>query len=137
MSSSKQIKATKPAIIAKHQIHKKDSGSPEVQIAILTEEIKKITDHLKINPKDSSSRRGLLRKVGSRKKLLNFLLGEDRARYIRTCKKNGIRPNLITLGINQYVESSPEAAAEEEAMKEQAVINHAQAAADAIARAAA
>lgn len=95
MPSSKHIKAAKPAIVTKHQIHKKDTGSPEVQVAILTEEITKLTDHLKSNNKDHSSRRGLLRKVGKRKKILNYLLGEDRTRYIRTCKKNGIRPNLL------------------------------------------
>lgn len=101
MSSSKTMKATKPGVVAKHQIHKKDTGSPEVQIAILTEEIKKLTDHLKANPKDHSSRRGLLRKVGRRKKLLNFLLGEDRTRYIRTCKKNGIRVNLTAVSAGE------------------------------------
>jgi small subunit ribosomal protein S15 len=95
MASSKHIKAAKPEIVNKHQIHKTDTGSPEVQIAILTEEIKKLTSHLQGNAKDQSSRRGLLRKVSRRKKLLNYLLGEDKARYIRTCKKNGIRPNLI------------------------------------------
>jgi len=99
MSSSKSIKAIKPAVISKHQIHRKDSGSVEVQVAILTEEIKKLTEHLKINQKDHSSRRGLLRKVGKRKKLLNYLLGEDRTRYVRTCKKNGIRVNLISATI--------------------------------------
>ncbi len=93
--SSKHIKATKPKTIQKNQIHKKDSGSPEVQIAILTEEIKNLTDHLLENPKDHSSRRGLLRKVGRRRKLLSYLLSEDNIRYVRTCKKNGIKPNLI------------------------------------------
>jgi small subunit ribosomal protein S15 len=99
MSSSKHIKAAKPKIVSQHQIHKKDTGSPEVQIAILTEEITKLTDHLKINPKDHSSRRGLLKKVGKRKRLLDFLLGEDRDRYIRTCKKNGIRSNLALITV--------------------------------------
>lgn len=104
MSSSKSIKAIKPAVISKHQIHRKDSGSVEVQVAILTEEIKKLTEHLKINKKDHSSRRGLLRKVGKRKKLLNYLLGEDRGRYIRTCKKNGIRLNMISATIKEAPE---------------------------------
>jgi len=94
---SKHSHAIKPKTIAKHQIHKKDSGSPEVQVAILTDEIKKLTEHLQTAAKDHSSRRGLLRKVGRRKKILNYLLGEDRGRYIRTCKKNGIRPNVLLI----------------------------------------
>lgn len=94
MSSSKIIAAKKPSIIAKNQIHTKDSGTPEVQVAILSEEINNLVEHLKINPKDNSSRRGLLRKVGRRKKILNYLLGVDRTRYLRTCKKNSIRPNM-------------------------------------------
>jgi len=97
---SKQIKAKKPKVIQKHQIHDKDSGSPEVQIAVLTEEIKNLTAHLLGNHKDHSSRRGLLRKVGRRKKLLNYLLGEDKIRYFKTCKKNGIKPNLLPEDIN-------------------------------------
>lgn len=94
MSKSKLIRTKKPKKINKAQIHKNDTGSPEVQIALLTEEIKNLTEHLLGNPKDNSSRRGLLRKVGRRKKLLNYLLGEDKIRYTRTCKVNGIKPNL-------------------------------------------
>lgn len=94
---SKHTKVIKPKIMQKHQIHKKDSGSPEVQVAILTSDIQKLTEHLIINPKDHSSRRGLLKKVGTRKRLLNYLLGEDKVRYLRTCKKNGIKPNLIVI----------------------------------------
>jgi small subunit ribosomal protein S15 len=111
MASSKHIKAAKPGIINKHQIHKSDTGSAEVQIAILTEEIKKLTSHLKGNAKDFSSRRGLLRKVSRRRKLLNYLLGEDQARYIRTCKKNGIRPNMIVTN-DSKPEPKPEESAE-------------------------
>ncbi len=108
MSSSKIIKAKKPSIIGRHQIHKKDSGSPEVQIAILTEEINKLVEHLKINKKDNSSRRGLLRKVGKRKKILNYLLGEDKTRYLRTCKKNGIRPNMVLINQQKTMVEIPE-----------------------------
>lgn len=108
MSSSKTIKAKKPGIIASHQIHSKDTGSPEVTVAILTEEINKLVDHLKVNPKDHSSRRGLLQKVGKRKKILNFLLGEDRTRYLRTCKKNGIRPNMILVNQQKSLAQSQE-----------------------------
>ncbi len=113
--SSKHIQAAKPTIVSKHQIHKTDTGSPEVQVAILTEEIKKLTDHLKINPKDHSSRRGLLRKVSRRKKLLNYLLGEDKVRYIRTCKKNGIRTNaavMLTMNSPKKVALAEDEAAE-------------------------
>jgi small subunit ribosomal protein S15 len=101
---SKYIQAQKGKTIQKHQIHKKDSGSPEVQIAILTEEIKRLTEHLIANSKDHSSRRGLLRKVGTRKRLLNYLLGEDKTRYLRTCKKNNIKANLIVVNTPTFDE---------------------------------
>jgi small subunit ribosomal protein S15 len=101
---SKHINAKKSTIIADSQIHKTDNGSPEVQISILSQEISNLTAHLIKNPKDNSSRRGLLKKVGKRRKLLSFLLGEDVTRYIRTCKKNGIRPTLVT-NIPKYNEA--------------------------------
>lgn len=116
--ASKHTKAVKPAIISKHQIHKKDSGSPEVQIAVLTEEIKKLTSHLKINKKDHSSRRGLLRKVGKRKKLLNYLLGEDRDRYLRTCKKNGLKPSATLVHIPKKVDATAKSKTSEETTEE-------------------
>lgn len=94
--SSKHINAKKPSIIADSQIHKTDNGSPEVQVSILSLEIGNLTAHLIKNPKDNSSRRGLLKKVGKRRKLLSFLISEDITRYIRTCKKNGIRPTLVS-----------------------------------------
>jgi small subunit ribosomal protein S15 len=103
---SKYTKSQKPKAVSRHQIHKKDTGSPEVQIAILTEDIKNLTAHLIENPKDHSSRRGLLRKVGRRKKLLNYLLGEDKTRYIRTCKKNSIKPNLTVEEQKIIIEST-------------------------------
>ncbi len=70
-------KSKKDKIIAKFQTHKGDTGSSRVQIAILTEEIKELQGHLKIHKKDNSSRRGLLRKVNQRRKLLNYLMRED------------------------------------------------------------
>jgi len=71
----------KEEVIKKYRLHDKDTGSAEVQIAILTEEIKELTDHLKKNKKDNSSRRGLLKKVSQRKKLLGYLKREDEKRY--------------------------------------------------------
>lgn len=82
----KSIK-NKQEIIKKHRIHKTDTGSAEVQIAILTEEINNLTEHLKKNKKDNSSRRGLLMKVAKRRKLLNYLKREDEKRYEAIKKK--------------------------------------------------
>lgn len=70
-------KKTKQKIINKFKIHKNDTGSSQVQIAILTEEIKQLTEHLKKHKHDNSSRRGLLKKVGERRKLLKYLQKED------------------------------------------------------------
>lgn len=70
-------KKKKERIIKKFQAHKNDTGSPQVQIAILTEEIKELTKHLQQHRKDHSSRRGVLKKVSERKKLLKYLQKED------------------------------------------------------------
>lgn len=70
-------KEQKDKIIKKHKVHASDTGSPEVQIAILTEEISLLTEHLKTHKKDFSSRRGLLRKVGMRRRLFKFLEKEN------------------------------------------------------------
>lgn len=88
---SKTIQAKKPAIIAKHQIHATDTGTPEVQIAILTTEISNLTEHLKVNPKDFSSRRGLLRKVGRRRSLLRYLSSISASRYKKVLTVNGLK----------------------------------------------
>ena len=77
----------KEEIIKKYRIHKSDTGSAEVQVAILTDEIKNLTDHLKKNKKDNSSRRGLLKMVAQRKKLLDYLKREDEKRYESIKKK--------------------------------------------------
>ncbi len=66
-------RADKKKIITKHSQHQKDTGSPHVQVAILTERIKEVQDHLSTHPKDNHSRRGLLGMVGKRRKLLNYL----------------------------------------------------------------
>jgi small subunit ribosomal protein S15 len=70
-------KKKKDRLIAQFKTHDKDTGSPEVQIAILTEEIKELADHLKIHRKDFSSRKGLIKKVNLRKKLLRYLEKEN------------------------------------------------------------
>jgi small subunit ribosomal protein S15 len=70
-------KKDKQKLIAKFRTHDSDTGSPQVQIAILTEEIKQLTEHLKKHKHDHSSRRGLLKKVGERRKLLKYLQKED------------------------------------------------------------
>lgn len=70
-------KKQKQKIINKFKVHETDTGSSQVQIAILTEEIKQLTDHLKIHKHDFSSRRGLLKKVGERRKLLKYLQKDD------------------------------------------------------------
>ncbi len=77
----------KNALIKKYQIHKDDTGSPEVQIAILTEEIKQVSDHLKIHRKDNHSRRGLLKMVGNRRRLLRYLKNEDAKRWEKLVDK--------------------------------------------------
>lgn len=74
-------KETKTEIINKYARSENDTGSPEVQIALLTERINELTEHLKANPKDHHSRRGLLLMVGKRRSLLDYLAKEDIERY--------------------------------------------------------
>jgi len=80
-------KKKKAQIIKKFATHEKDTGSAEVQIALLTEEIKNLTEHLKLHKKDFSSRRGLLRKVAERRKLLKYLERENTASFEELIKK--------------------------------------------------
>jgi small subunit ribosomal protein S15 len=77
----------KDAIIKKYRTHKDDTGSPEVQIAILTEEIKRVSEHLKTHRKDNHSRRGLLKMVGNRRRLMRYLKNEDQKRYEKIADK--------------------------------------------------
>ena len=91
MSKSTTVDKTK--VIQKSQIHTSDTGSPEVQISILTEEILNLTTHLKINPKDFSSRRGLLKKVGRRRSLLRYLATVSVSRYKKTVSANNLKSN--------------------------------------------
>lgn len=81
----------KTKIIKEHNVHEKDTGSCEVQIALLTKEIDKLLSHLKKNPKDLHSKRGLLRMVIKRKKLLNYLKKESEKRYNAIIKKIGLK----------------------------------------------
>lgn len=80
-------KKEKDALIKKYQVHKDDTGSPEVQVAILTLEIEKVSDHLKTHKKDNHSRRGLLKMVGNRRRLLRYLKSEDQKRYDKLTDK--------------------------------------------------
>ena len=84
-------KEEKQAIIEAYAVHEGDTGSPEVQIAILTSRINTLTEHLKVNKKDHHSRRGLLKMVGHRRNLLNYLQKKDIERYREIIKKLGIR----------------------------------------------
>jgi small subunit ribosomal protein S15 len=77
----------KEAIIKKFQVHKDDTGSPEVQIAILTREIAEVQKHLAIHKKDNHSRRGLLKMVGNRRRLLRYLKSEDEKRHAKLVEK--------------------------------------------------
>lgn len=81
----------KSAIIKKHKLHEKDTGSPEVQITILTERIKELTTHFKKHPKDNHSRRGLLKMVSKRKRLLDYLKIENEKRYSKIIKELGLK----------------------------------------------
>ncbi|CCJ33539.1 MULTISPECIES: 30S ribosomal protein S15 [Caloramator] len=84
-------KARKQELIAKFQRHEGDTGSPEVQIALLTERINHLTEHLKVHKKDHHSRRGLLKMVGQRRGLLNYLMENDIERYRKIIEELGIR----------------------------------------------
>lgn len=81
----------KKEIINKFKLHGNDTGSPEVQIALLSNRIKYLTDHFKVHKKDHHSRRGLLKLVGQRRRLLNYLKKIDVERYRIVIKKLGIR----------------------------------------------
>lgn len=80
-------KKEKDNLIRKFQTHKGDTGSPEVQVAILTEEIDQVSEHLKKHRKDNHSRRGLLKMVGNRRRLLRYLKDEDSKRYEKLVEK--------------------------------------------------
>ncbi len=81
----------KAKIIEEYKMHEGDTGSPEVQIAILTYRIKTLTEHLKLNKKDFHSKRGMMKMVGHRRNLLNYLMKKDINRYRAIVEKLGLR----------------------------------------------
>ncbi len=81
----------KSEIIQGYKRHQKDTGSPEVQVAILTERIKNLSDHLKQFPKDRHSRRGLIKMVNDRRRHLNYLMKKDRSKYLEIIKTLDLR----------------------------------------------
>ena len=85
------IPEEKTKIIKKYKLHEMDTGSPEVQIALLSEEIKELLLHLKKHPKDFHSKRGLLKMVSKRRSLLNYLKKESTRRYNSILKKIGLK----------------------------------------------
>lgn len=85
------IKEVKQQIITENRTHESDTGSPEVQIALLTSRINTLTEHLRINKNDHHSRRGLLKMVGHRRNLLGYLMKKDVNRYREIIAKLGIR----------------------------------------------
>ncbi len=85
------LKDQKTAIIEANRTHEGDTGSPEVQVAILTERIAQLTEHLKQHPQDNHSRRGLYKMIGKRRNLLDYLMKKDIERYRTLIAKLGIR----------------------------------------------
>ena len=85
------LKDQKTAIIEANRTHESDTGSPEVQIAILTERINQLTEHLKVHAQDNHSRRGLYKMIGKRRSLLYYLMKKDIERYRAIIAKLGIR----------------------------------------------
>lgn len=81
----------KTGIIQGHRLHEKDTGSPDVQVALLTSRISEVAEHLKVNVKDHAARRGLLKMVGRRASLLKYLTRTDRARYKSLISNLGLR----------------------------------------------
>ncbi|WP_064093667.1 30S ribosomal protein S15 [Rossellomorea aquimaris] len=84
-------KERKNELISEYKVHENDTGSPEVQIAVLTEEINNLNDHLRVHKKDHHSRRGLLKMVGHRRNLLSYLRKKDVQRYRDLINKLGLR----------------------------------------------
>jgi small subunit ribosomal protein S15 len=86
-----QDSVKKAKTVEKHRLHDKDTGSVEVQVALLTERIQELTEHFKTHEKDHHSRRGLLKLVGKRRRLLNYLMAEDIERYRALVKELNLR----------------------------------------------
>lgn len=105
----------KAKIIKKFRTHETDTGSTEIQVAILSYEIKELAEHLKEHKKDFSSRRGLIKKVNERRKLLNYLRGTDYDAYVELSKKLKLK-----FAEKKIVAGSPEAEALKKEQKEKA-----------------
>lgn len=86
-----QTSEIKERVITEYRTHETDTGSPEVQVALLTSRINELTEHFKTHSKDHHSRRGLLKLVGQRRRLLDYLKGKDLERYRSTIERLGIR----------------------------------------------
>jgi len=86
-----QTTEVKSQIVEKYRVHDSDTGSPEVQVALLTSRITELTEHFKTHTKDHHSRRGLLKLVGRRRRLLDYLKGKDLERYRTTIERLGLR----------------------------------------------
>lgn len=114
------LKKKKERIIAKYKTHDSDTGSSQVQIAILTEEIKELTSHLKTHKKDFSSRRGLLKKVSERRRLLNYLSREDEKAYEEIVKDLKIKVAKIATDEEKKEKELEEAAIAEDIKEKEA-----------------
>lgn len=88
---SEHFEAQKAALIAEHRLHETDTGSPEVQIALLTTRINQLNEHLSVHKKDHHTRRGLLKLVGRRRRLLDYVRRNDVERYRAIIAKHGLR----------------------------------------------
>ncbi len=91
MVQEKAAKAAKDDLVKKYQTHKNDTGSTEVQVAILTKKVSDLTKHLKEHKKDFDSRRGLLMMVGKRRRLLNYLRKNDEEKYTKVITDLGLK----------------------------------------------
>lgn len=105
-------KQEKDAIIKKFRTHKDDTGSPEVQIAILSREIEQVSDHLKVHKKDNHSRRGLLKMVGNRRRLLRYLKQEDQKRFEKLVDRLKLKV-VMTSTPSKVIAPKPEPEVEE------------------------
>ena len=85
------LKEKKQELMQEFKVHEKDTGSPEVQVAIITGRINNLTQHFKVFKKDHNSRRGLLKLIGRRRRLLDYLRKEDKQRYLNLINKLGLR----------------------------------------------
>ncbi len=114
----------KQSVIKKFKTHNDDTGSPQVQIAILTEEIKELTEHLKTHKKDFSSRRGLFRKVNLRRKLLQYLAKTEEKEYDKLIQALKIKKKIDIPGLTDKQELTPTEKKSQQAQKDQQKTNN-------------